>query len=97
MRLPWTRKPPQPRPDHATIAVLEYELLGVEPEPGTSAAAAVGMRRLANALRAPMDAARCLHAEIASIQCLGESRDSGLCCACGCSMVRSDEGEWVRP
>jgi hypothetical protein len=38
------------RPDYTKIAVLEYELLGIEPKPGTAAAFAVGMQRVGRAL-----------------------------------------------
>lgn len=44
------RKQPPPRPDYTKIAVLEYELLGIEPKPGTVAAFAVGMQRVGRAL-----------------------------------------------
>lgn len=44
-----------PRPDYTRIAVLEFELFGVEPKPGTMAAAAVGMKRAGGALRAEPD------------------------------------------
>ncbi|MBX7464950.1 hypothetical protein K1Y80_02490 [Streptomyces sp. MAG02] len=46
MKKPW-RKTPAPRADPLRIAVLEYELLGIEPKPGTAAAAAVGLRHFA--------------------------------------------------
>jgi hypothetical protein len=36
------------RPDRLKIAVLEYELFGIEPKPGTAAAAAI---RLSEAAR----------------------------------------------
>lgn len=49
MKWPW-RKPPQRRADPLRIAVLEYELLGIEPKPGTAAALAVGMQRVGRAL-----------------------------------------------
>lgn len=40
----WSRPAPvRRRPDYARIALLEHELLGIEPEPGTFAAAAVAM------------------------------------------------------
>lgn len=39
------RKPRPRRADPLAIAVLEYELLGIEPKPGTAAAFAVGLRR----------------------------------------------------
>lgn len=44
MKWPW-KKPSQRRADPLAIAVLEYELLGIEPKPGTVAAFAVGLRR----------------------------------------------------
>lgn len=49
MKWPWT-KPPQRHADPIAIAVLEYELLGIEPKPGTAAAFAVGMQRVGRAL-----------------------------------------------
>lgn len=45
MRWPWKPRPPRRRADPLRIAVLEYELLGIEPKPGTMAAFAVGMHR----------------------------------------------------
>lgn len=52
----WPRRtrpaPPAPRPDHTRIAVLEYDLFGVQPKPGTVAAAVIGLRQLSVALRA---------------------------------------------
>ncbi|MYR55541.1 hypothetical protein GTY54_04525 [Streptomyces sp. SID625] len=39
------------RPDYARIALLEHELLGVEPTPGTAAAAAVNLQRAFAPLR----------------------------------------------
>lgn len=48
MRL-WPRRtrsaPPVPRPDYTRIAVLEYDLFGVQPRPGTTAAAFIGLRQ----------------------------------------------------
>jgi hypothetical protein len=41
----WRRPAPvAARPDYAKIAMLEYELFGIQPEPGTSAAAAVNLQ-----------------------------------------------------
>ncbi|MEW2301951.1 hypothetical protein AB0958_18590 [Streptomyces sp. NPDC006655] len=37
------RRTARPRPDYLSIAVLEYELLYIVPEPGTAAAAAVNL------------------------------------------------------
>lgn len=44
MKWPW-RKPPPRRADRLAIAVLEYELFGIEPKPGTAAELAIGLRR----------------------------------------------------
>lgn len=49
MKWPW-RKPPAPQADLVRIAVLEYELFGIEPKPGTLAAAIVGSSRLSDAI-----------------------------------------------
>lgn len=38
------------RPDPTKIALLEHELLGIDPEPGTSAAARIGAQRFAGTL-----------------------------------------------
>lgn len=46
MRLPWKRRQQAPRPNYTTIAVLEYDLFGIQPAPGTAAAAIIGMRSL---------------------------------------------------
>lgn len=53
-----TGRKPDPRPrraDPVRIAVLEWEIFGIQPEPGTMAAAAVGMKRLGGAQRAEPD------------------------------------------
>ncbi|MER6249400.1 hypothetical protein [Streptomyces griseorubiginosus] len=53
MRLPWRRHPTtalRPRPDYTAIAVLEHDLFGIQPEPGTAAAAIIGMRHLQRTL-----------------------------------------------
>ncbi|MGW5408998.1 hypothetical protein [Streptomyces spiralis] len=50
----WRRRqepPTRPRPDYVAIAVLEYDLFGIQPRPGTTAAAVIGMRELGRALR----------------------------------------------
>lgn len=51
------RKPERPirRADPVRIAVLEWDIFGIQPEPGTMAAAAVGMKRLGGAQRAEPD------------------------------------------
>ncbi|MGW2861937.1 hypothetical protein [Streptomyces sp. NPDC001205] len=49
MNWPW-RKPPTPQADPLRIAVLEYELFGIEPKPGTLAAALVGLKHFSGAV-----------------------------------------------
>lgn len=39
-----------PRPDYTRIALLEWELFGIEPTLGTAAAAIAGLQRLSSAL-----------------------------------------------
>lgn len=54
MRLLWKQRQyeaPVRRPDYTAIAVLEYDIFGIEPKPGTAAAAMIGMRSLAAVLR----------------------------------------------
>lgn len=48
-----SRQTQAPRPDYTTIAVLEYDIFGIQPAPGTAAAAIIGMRRLGSALAQP--------------------------------------------
>ncbi|HEX5567689.1 MAG TPA: hypothetical protein VFY14_12320 [Streptomyces sp.] len=46
----WKRRKthvPAPRPDRVKIALLEYELFGIEPEPGTAAAAVISLQQIA--------------------------------------------------
>ncbi|MEV5944393.1 hypothetical protein [Streptomyces sp. NPDC051994] len=51
MKWPW-RRLQVPRADPVRIAVLEYELFGIEPKPGTLAAALVGLSRFSGAMAA---------------------------------------------
>jgi hypothetical protein len=80
----------QEHPDPDRIAVLEHELLGITPEPGTRAARAV-------ALATPVDQEACPHDDIIDISEMGTTRRTGLCGPCGASMVANDEGDWERP
>jgi hypothetical protein len=69
----WRRPAPAPaRPDYAKIAMLEHEIFGIEPEPGTSAAAAINLQRaFAPLLR--RDPAVCL-----TKNCAGETTEIRL-------------------
>lgn len=78
----------RPNPDY--IAVLEHDLLGIVPEPGTPAARAV-------ALAKPVDRTTCPHEDVIDVTQLGQARPTGMCQRCGADMVESDEGDWERP
>ncbi|MET8571851.1 hypothetical protein [Streptomyces sp. NPDC004783] len=86
------RRPEQPRerPDPNRIAVLEHDLLGIQPEPGTPAARAV-------ALANPVDQVACPHENVIETTELGQARATGLCGRCGAGMVADDTGAWYRP
>lgn len=91
MRWPLRRRPAgRPlvvgRPDYVRIAVLEHELFGIAPVPGTVAAAAVGAAVLSRALRsaAPApDSAGCAHEGVVSVQTFEDAVDVGVCVRCG--------------
>lgn len=82
----WPRRRPAPAPPRAnptTIAVLEHDLLGIPPQPGTAAALVIGLRRIGT----------CLEHEPVETTSLGE-RASALCTRCGAAMLQDDDGEW---
>ncbi|MFL1904775.1 hypothetical protein ACJWDR_37580 [Streptomyces tauricus] len=84
----WRRRTPAPVPPRASptrIAVLEHDLLGVPPEPGTAAALVIGMRRTGT----------CLEHEPVETAELGEPVRNGLCTRCGAALLLSDEGAWA--
>jgi hypothetical protein len=83
-------EPPAPRANPTRIAVLEHDLLGIQPEPGTPAAFAVVLTKLV----AP-DV--CPHEGVVETTMLGQARHVGICCRCGADMVEDDAGDWVRP
>lgn len=76
--------------DPDRIAVLEHDLLGIHPEPGTPAARAV-------ALAKPIDQTACPHDDVIKTTGMGQARPTGLCGHCGAGMVADDAGEWQRP
>lgn len=77
------------RPDYARIAVLEHELFGITPVPGSLAAAMVGASLLAEAMRrtAVPDPAGCAHEDVVSVQTFGDGADVGACVRCGARVV----------
>lgn len=89
----WRTQPPQsavehPNPDR--IAVLEHDLLGIRPEPGTRQACAV-------ALAKPADPAKCPHDHIIDVTRIQHTRPIGMCERCGADMVQNDDGTWEQP
>jgi hypothetical protein len=78
--------PVAPRPDHLTIAVLEYEELGIAPQPGTAAALAVGLRAFGRL-------GTCTEHQPIETTNLGDPAPNGTCQGCGQHMIR-DNGDW---
>lgn len=78
---------PAPRPSYTKIAVLEHQLLGISPEPGTSEAMAVEQAT-------PIDQTKCPHDDVIDVTELGNARPQGMCERCGASMVATDDGSW---
>lgn len=83
MRLPWKRRqaePVAPRPNYVAIAVLEHDLFGIQPQPGTAAALVVGLRSTGTCFtHKPVETAV----------------TNGICSGCGRSMILNDEGRWA--
>jgi len=72
------------RPNPVRIAVLEHDLFGVQPEPGTAAALAVGMRAVG----------QCWQHKPAATLVLGPITEA-VCTQCGRRMELDDAGRWV--
>lgn len=90
MRL-WPRRPrktepePVPRANPTRIAVLEHDLFGVQPEPGSAAALHIALRWTGTCLT---------HRPIETTG-FGDPRSVGMCLGCGRSMIQQDDGRWV--
>ncbi|WP_073946508.1 hypothetical protein [Streptomyces kebangsaanensis] len=86
MRL-WPRRrttTAQARADPIRTAVLEHDLLGIKPEPGTAAALAIALRNTGTCIEhQPVDATT-----------YEDRRRTGLCARCGQSMLQTDDGCW---
>jgi hypothetical protein len=78
---------PHPRPNYTAIAVLEHDLFGVQPEPGTAAAVTIALR---NAL------ANCTAHQPVATTPFAQVGHSGMCARCGCSMRQDGTGEWIK-
>lgn len=84
------RKRPQPapiwpRPNPTAIAVMENDLLGIPPEPGTAAAVCVALRR----------AGTCLTHDPIDVTCVDDPGPNAMCAGCGAGMVLGENGAWV--
>lgn len=87
------RRQPTPvveRSDPDRIAVLEHELLDIDPELGTPQALAVALARF-------VDPDLCPHANAIETSGLGQARPCGICDRCGVDLVATDDGNWERP
>lgn len=76
---------PSPRPNYTRIAVLEHDLLGIQPEPSTAAALIIGLR----------GAGTCLTHQPVDTSTLDSAVRSGLCSRCGRTMILGDGGCWT--
>ncbi|MFF7191920.1 hypothetical protein ACFZAR_43875 [Streptomyces sp. NPDC008222] len=78
-----TQNPPA-RPNPVRIAVLEHDLFGVRPEPGTAAALAVGIRAVGQCWQ---------HKPAATLA--ASPVTEAVCTQCGRRMELDDEGCWA--
>lgn len=78
-----TQTPPD-RPSPVRIAVLEHDLFGVQPKPGTAAALAVGMRA----------GGQCWQHQPAATLTANPVTEA-VCTQCGRQMQLDDDGHWV--
>ncbi|MEU9921896.1 hypothetical protein AB0H51_11465 [Streptomyces griseoluteus] len=84
----WPRRRPAPAPPRAnptTIAVLEHDLLGIPPQPGTAAAAVIALRRVGT----------CLTHQPVDTTTMNSPQPVGVCGRCGAAMVLGDDGGWT--
>lgn len=85
----WPRRPtPAPaRPiaNPTRIAVLEHDLLGIPPEPGTAAALTIAIRRTGT----------CFKHDPVDVTVLGDPQPSAVCARCGNCMVLNEDGAWA--
>lgn len=66
------------------IAVLEHDLLGIKPLPGSMAAAVVVLRQ----------AGTCLKHSPVEVTGLGDAGRTALCTRCGHHLVMDQHGQW---
>lgn len=86
-RKPEPQPAPPPRPNYTAIAVLEHDELGIQPQPGTAAAAVIALRKAV---------ANCTAHQPVDTTPFAQVGRSGMCARCGCHMVQDGDGEWVK-
>lgn len=77
-------------PDLNRIAVLEHDVLGIEPEPGTPAAFTAAAARL-------LGQDTCPHEDAMDVVSLGQGLSTGMCAGCDSDIVETGEGLWDLP
>ncbi|MEU9400574.1 hypothetical protein [Streptomyces sp. NPDC048242] len=87
----WPRRRPRtlppPRANATTIAVLEHELFGIPPKPGTVAAVVIALRHAGTcATHQPVDMAT-----------MDAPQPVARCARCGATLALRDDGEWTVP
>jgi hypothetical protein len=86
LKAPWHRLSHEPDliPDPTAIAIMENDLLGIPPEPGTPAALAIALRRTGT----------CTTHQVIETTGLSDRFPVGLCTRCGKHMVEDPSGTW---
>lgn len=92
MRLRRSKTPPPqanstPTADPMRIAVLEHDLFGIQPQPGTAAALCVALRQ----------AGTCLQHDPIEVTTLDSPARQAQCSRCGTVMVDDGKGGWLIP
>lgn len=76
---------PPPRANPTRIAILEHDLLGIPPQPGTAAAAVIALRRTGT----------CIQHQPVDVGTLGDLPGTRiLCTGCGNHLVGTEDGRW---
>lgn len=78
-------QPAAPRPNYTAIAILEHDLLGIPPKPGTAAALTIALRRLGD----------CTTHQPVETTTLGQPGCVGMCTRCGKPMIQGEGGAWT--
>lgn len=72
------------RANPTRIAVLEHDLYGIQPQPGTAAALTIALRRTGT----------CITHDPVETTTLGDNRANALCTGCGAHMIHGSDGTW---